>query len=84
MTEITNSIIIGVAGGSGSGKTTVSEFILDRVGMEQIAYIQQDSYYRDLSHLPYEERIQVNFDHPDALETDLLILATHAPGRRAS
>jgi uridine kinase len=73
MTEITHSIIIGVAGGSGSGKTTVSEFILDRVGMEQIAYIQQDSYYRDLSHLPYEERIQVNFDHPDALETDLLI-----------
>ena len=73
MTEITNSIIIGVAGGSGSGKTTVSEFILDRVGLEQIAYIQQDSYYRDLSHLPYEERIQVNFDHPDALETDLLI-----------
>ena len=73
MTEITHSILIGVAGGSGSGKTTVSEFILDRVGMEQIAYIQQDSYYRDLSHLPYEERIQVNFDHPDALETDLLI-----------
>lgn len=73
MTESTRSIIIGVAGGSGSGKTTVSEFILDRVGRDQIAYIQQDSYYRDLSHLPYEERIQVNFDHPDALETDLLI-----------
>lgn len=73
MTESTDSIIIGVAGGSGSGKTTVSEFILDRVGRDQIAYIQQDSYYRDLSHLPYEERIRVNFDHPDALETDLLI-----------
>ena len=73
MTEITHSIIIGVAGGSGSGKTTVSESILERVGLEQIAYIQQDSYYRDLSHLPNDERMQVNFDHPDALETDLLI-----------
>ncbi len=73
MTETKTSIIIGVAGGSGSGKTTVSETILDRVGRDRIAYIQQDSYYRDLSHLPYEERTHVNFDHPDALETDLLI-----------
>jgi len=64
MTEITHSIIIGVAGGSGSGKTTVSGSILDRVGREQIAYLQQDSYYRDLSHLPYDERIQVNLITP--------------------
>jgi uridine kinase len=68
-----HTIIIGVAGGTGSGKTTVSESILDRVGQDRIAYIQQDSYYRDLSHLPHEERVRVNFDHPDALETDLLI-----------
>jgi len=73
MTDTKTSIIIGVAGGSGSGKTTVSESILDRVGRDRIAYIQQDSYYRDLSHLPYEKRTHVNFDHPDALETDLLI-----------
>lgn len=73
MTDTKTSIIIGVAGGSGSGKTTVSESILDRVGRDRIADIQQDSYYRDLSHLPYEERTHVNFDHPDALETDLLI-----------
>lgn len=69
----TAPIIIGVAGGTGSGKTTVSESILDHVGRDRIAYIQQDSYYRDLSHLPHEERAQINFDHPDALETDLLV-----------
>jgi len=68
-----HTIIIGVAGGTGSGKTTVSETILDRVGRDRIAYLQQDSYYRDLGHLPYEKRVQVNFDHPDALESDLLI-----------
>ena len=66
-------IIIGVAGGTASGKTTVSDAILDRVGRDRIAYIQHDSYYRDLSHLPLEERRQMNFDHPDALETELLV-----------
>jgi len=66
-------IVIGVSGGTGSGKTTVVQAILDRVGVERIAFIQHDSYYRDQSHLPLEERAQVNFDHPDALETDLLI-----------
>ncbi|HZG68348.1 MAG TPA: uridine kinase [Herpetosiphonaceae bacterium] len=65
-------IIIGVAGGSGSGKTTVSQAILDRVGTERIAYIQHDSYYRELSHLPYEARARVNFDHPDSLDNELL------------
>jgi len=73
MSGITASIVIGVAGGTGSGKTTVSESILDRVGRDRIAYLQQDSYYCDLSHLPHAERVQVNFDHPDSLETDLLI-----------
>jgi uridine kinase len=67
-------IIIGVAGGTASGKTTVSEAILERVGRERIAYIQHDSYYRDLSHLPLEERAGLNFDHPDALETELLVV----------
>jgi uridine kinase len=66
-------IIIGVAGGTGSGKTTVSEAILERVGRERITYIQHDSYYKDLSHLPLEERHKVNFDHPDALDTNLLV-----------
>ncbi len=66
-------IIIGVAGGTASGKSTVAEAILRRVGREHIAYIQHDSYYRDLSHLPLEERARMNFDHPDALETELLV-----------
>jgi uridine kinase len=65
-------IVIGVAGGTGSGKTTVSEAILDRVGRDQIAFLQHDSYYRDRSHLPPEERPNANFDHPDALESELL------------
>ena len=66
-------IIIGVAGGTGSGKTTVANEILDRVGHDRIAYIQHDSYYRDLSQLTPEARAEVNFDHPDSLETELLI-----------
>jgi len=66
-------IIIGVAGGTASGKTTVSDAILGQVGKDRIAYIQHDSYYRDLSHLPLEERRKLNFDHPDALETELLV-----------
>ena len=77
MTEVNREhsakrIIIGVAGGTGSGKTTVSLAILDRVGRDQIAYLQHDSYYRDRSHTPPEERAKANFDHPDALESELL------------
>jgi uridine kinase len=68
-----NPIIIGVAGGTGSGKTTVSRAILERVGSSRIAYIEHDSYYRDLSHLSLAERAQVNFDHPDSLDNALLI-----------
>ncbi|MBC7224127.1 MAG: uridine kinase [Anaerolineae bacterium] len=67
------AIIIGVAGGSGSGKTTVAEEILQRVGRDRIAYIQHDSYYRDQSHLTPEERAKVNYDHPDSLESELLV-----------
>jgi len=66
-------IAVAVAGGTGSGKTTVAQEILQRVGAEHVAYIPHDAYYRDLSHLPPHLRAQVNFDHPDALETDLLI-----------
>ena len=65
-------IIVGVAGGTGSGKTTVSQAILDRVGRDRIAYLQHDSYYRDRSYVPLEERAKANFDHPDALESELL------------
>ncbi len=66
-------IIIGVAGGSASGKTTVSQAILRRVGAERIAYLPHDLYYHDLSHLPLEERAGFNFDHPDALDNALLV-----------
>jgi len=73
MGETMRPIIIGVAGGTGSGKTTVASRILERVGAEHITYIAHDAYYRDLSHLPARLRAQVNFDHPDALETELLV-----------
>ncbi len=66
-------IIIGVAGGTGSGKTTVALEILERVGAKHVAYIPHDAYYRDHSHMPPEERSQVNYDHPDSLETELLV-----------
>src|SRR5437764_1505753 len=65
--------IIGVAGGSGSGKTTVSRQIQAAVGVADLAYLQHDSYYRDNAHLPWAERVSVNYDHPDSLETDLLV-----------
>jgi uridine kinase len=66
-------LVIGIAGGSGSGKTTVAQEILQRVGPDRIAYIQHDSYYKDLTGLPPAQRDQVNFDHPHSLETELLI-----------
>ena len=66
-------IIIGVAGGSASGKTTVSQAILQRAGADRIAYIPHDAYYRDLSTLPLEQRAKFNFDHPDALDNALLV-----------
>lgn len=68
-----NPLIIGVAGGSGSGKTTVVRHIINTVGEENIVLLQHDSYYRDLKHLPFEERTKQNFDHPSALETELMI-----------
>lgn len=66
-------IVIGVAGGSASGKTTVSQSILKRVGAERIAYIPHDLYYKDLSHLPLAQRAAQNFDHPDSLDNTLLV-----------
>src|SRR6266498_5783376 len=66
-------LVIGIAGGSGSGKTTVAQAILQRVGPDRIAFLQHDSYYKDLSGLPPTQHAEVNFDHPDSLETELLI-----------
>jgi uridine kinase len=66
-------LVIGIAGGSGSGKTTVAQIILQRVGPDRIAFLQHDAYYKDLSGLPPAQRAEVNFDHPNSLETELLI-----------
>ena len=66
-------LTIGIAGGSGSGKTTIAEKIVEEIGSEHVVLIQHDAYYRDLSDLPLEDRAKVNYDHPDSLETDLLV-----------
>ena len=68
-----HSIVIGVAGGSGSGKTTVVRRIVDSLGPEQVTVLDHDRYYRDRNDLRFEERAALNYDHPDALETDLLV-----------
>ncbi|WP_022835633.1 uridine kinase [Salisaeta longa] len=65
-------VVIGIAGGSGSGKSTVLQRVVRSIGSARIAVLDHDAYYRDLSHLPPEERAQFNFDHPRALETDLM------------
>ncbi len=64
-------LVIGIAGGSGSGKTTVVNAIASKL-KEKVVVIPQDSYYNDSSHLPLEERHKINFDHPDAIDWDLL------------
>ena len=69
----TKPLVIGIAGGSGSGKTTVANEILNKVGAHRIAFLPHDAYYRELSHLPLAQRTQVNFDHPNSIETELLI-----------
>lgn len=66
-------IVIGIAGGTGSGKTTVANVILDAVGRHRIAYLPHDAYYRDLNDLPPVQKAEVNFDHPNSLETELMI-----------
>lgn len=71
--ESRRTVIIGVAGGSGSGKTTVAQRLLAAIGEEHIAYLPHDSYYRDLEAIPRIAGEIVNFDHPDALETALLV-----------
>ncbi len=66
-------VVIGVAGGSGSGKTTVVRRIVESLGPDQVVVLEHDRYYRDRNDLRFEERAALNYDHPDALETDLLV-----------
>ena len=67
------TLVIGVAGGSGSGKTTVVRRIVESIGDGQVVVLEQDRYYRDRNDLRLEERAALNYDHPDSLETDLLV-----------
>ena len=67
------SLIIGICGGTGSGKTTVANRILESVSASEVVFIQQDSYYRNINDLPLDIRNIANFDHPDALDNDLLV-----------
>ena len=67
------NLVIGICGGTGSGKTTVANRILETVSAKDVVFIQQDSYYRNLKDLPRDDRQLANFDHPDALDNDLLV-----------
>jgi len=69
---MSKAILIGIAGGSGSGKTLVADTIYSELGSDKVIIIKQDSYYNDMSHLPFEERSRQNFDHPDAFDMPLL------------
>jgi len=73
MLKRTTPLVIGIAGGTGSGKTTVANVILERVGTQHIAYLAHDAYYKDLKDLPFAQRHEINFDHPNSLDTELLI-----------
>jgi uridine kinase len=66
-------LIIGIAGGTGSGKTTVVQQIVTELPKDEVCIISQDSYYKDTSHLTYEERVKINFDHPNSIDFDLLV-----------
>ncbi|MHB8873074.1 MAG: uridine kinase [Myxococcaceae bacterium] len=66
-------LVVGIAGGTASGKTTVARKIHEALSGSRVAFIDQDSYYRDLADLTLEERRELNFDHPDAFDTDLLV-----------
>ncbi len=70
---INKPIIVGIAGGTASGKTTVVQRVVDALGEDRVTVIQHDSYYRDRSSVPPEDRLKINYDHPDALETSLLV-----------
>ncbi|MGH9818542.1 MAG: uridine kinase [Pyrinomonadaceae bacterium] len=66
-------MIIGICGGTGSGKTTIARAVVESVGPQNVILIEQDSYYRNLADMPLDERHQANFDHPDAIDGDMLV-----------
>ncbi|CAN5491218.1 uridine kinase [soil metagenome] len=66
-------MIVGICGGTGSGKTTIARAIVKAVGAEKVVLVEQDSYYRNLADMPLDERHQANFDHPDSIDSDMLV-----------
>lgn len=66
-------MIIGICGGTGSGKTTIARSIVEAVGKENVVLIEQDSYYRNLADMPLDERHMANFDHPDSIDSEMLV-----------
>ena len=66
-------MIIGICGGTGSGKTTIARKIVQTVGKDNVVLVEQDSYYRNLADMPLDERHQANFDHPDSIDSDMLV-----------
>ena len=66
-------LFVAIAGGSGSGKTTIARSVVDLVGRDKVVYLQQDAYYRDQAHLAFEDRLKINYDHPDSIELELLV-----------
>ena len=70
---MTRPVIIGLAGGSGSGKSTILRRLLQELGPDRVSVLEHDAYYRDLCDIPLEDRLRVNYDHPDSLETGLLV-----------
>ncbi len=66
-------MIIGICGGTGSGKTTIARSIVEAVGRANVVLVEQDSYYRNLADMPLDERHQANFDHPDSIDSDMLV-----------
>jgi uridine kinase len=73
MANVQHPLVLGIAGGTGSGKTTVAFEILERVGQKHVSYVPHDSYYKDLGDLPPNQKAEINFDHPNSLDTDLMI-----------
>ena len=68
-----NTIVIGIAGGTGSGKTTLTRRLREHFGQQEVSVINHDSYYKRHDELPYEERCKLNYDHPDSFDTDLMV-----------
>ena len=73
MAKSATPVVVGIAGGTGSGKTTVANVIVERVGAGQVAYLPHDAYYKDLSDLPEAQRASINFDHPNSLDSALMV-----------